>query len=339
LIHYITVEPSEDADKNVGYKFPFNACEILSSENLAIIDKFFEEDEKENKKSSEAGDDNDNDFDNENQFKNKILIENQNKENKETLNQENKKNEEENTNQVIHMEADINMKSNSDNLLIFEEILSASPGNEENNVENNQEQKEIVSHTPSNEEIKIENNQETKQIQENINDNLNVQQEHDQIPQINNTNNEQQNSIDNEENTTQEKKQNMIHEENFSSQENKDVKENIQEAPEHKLIDELLRFVETDKPLNYVLSGYFSKIFLNILNLKTNNLITYLFISKKQFLKSLIYHSNMKSISDIILKLLNTNLSEIEGGEDIKTELIYNIMDNYSNCEHEVILL
>ena len=77
MIHYITVEPSEDADKNVGYKFPFNACEILSSENLAIIDKFFEEDEKENKKSSEAGDDNDNDFDNENQFKNKILIENQ----------------------------------------------------------------------------------------------------------------------------------------------------------------------------------------------------------------------------------------------------------------------
>jgi len=119
LIHYITVEPSEDADKNVGYKFPFNACEILSSENLAIIDKFFEEDEKENKKSSEAGDDNDNDFDNENQFKNKILIENQNKENKETVNEETKRNEENtNTYQEIHMEPDINMKSNSDNLLL-----------------------------------------------------------------------------------------------------------------------------------------------------------------------------------------------------------------------------
>lgn len=310
LIYYVTIEPCEDADKKLGYKFPYNACDILSSENLAIIEKFFEvEEEKENKITSEAGDDNENEFDNENQFKNKILQEKQNKEIKEIVNEETKV-DDGTTHQIMHMEADINMQSNPEKLVIFEEIQSGTPNQEEKKEDNDKEEKE------NNEDNKEKSNVNAEEAQSDKNDDKN------------NQTNSNDNNI--------REKQHLICEENFFSQDNREVKEISHEVQEHKLIDELLQFVDTDKALNYVLSGYFSKIFLNLLNLKTNNLITYIFKYKKQFLKSLIYHSNMKSISDTILKILNTNLTEIEGGEDLKIELISNIMDNYLNNEYEV---
>lgn len=45
LIDYIIKEPIHE-DKRYGYKFPFNAAEILCSENSFIINKFFEKSER-----------------------------------------------------------------------------------------------------------------------------------------------------------------------------------------------------------------------------------------------------------------------------------------------------
>lgn len=41
LIKYIITEPEED-EYNTGHRFPFLACEILSRENLVLVDKIFE---------------------------------------------------------------------------------------------------------------------------------------------------------------------------------------------------------------------------------------------------------------------------------------------------------
>lgn len=41
FVDYIIKEPSTD-DHNIGYKFPFNACEVLCSENVYVINKLFE---------------------------------------------------------------------------------------------------------------------------------------------------------------------------------------------------------------------------------------------------------------------------------------------------------
>ena len=46
LIDYISVEPTDENDKRLGFKFPFFASEILASENVFIIDRFFEEEEE-----------------------------------------------------------------------------------------------------------------------------------------------------------------------------------------------------------------------------------------------------------------------------------------------------
>jgi uncharacterized protein YdcH (DUF465 family) len=53
LIAYIIKEPLLN-EHDTGYKFPFNACEILSAENMTLIDKFFELDDEISSKSEEG---------------------------------------------------------------------------------------------------------------------------------------------------------------------------------------------------------------------------------------------------------------------------------------------
>lgn len=48
LIDYIIREPKED-DYDFGHRFPFLACEILSRENMVIVEKMFQS-KKENEK-------------------------------------------------------------------------------------------------------------------------------------------------------------------------------------------------------------------------------------------------------------------------------------------------
>ena len=43
LMDYALKEPNPDADKKLGHKFPYFACEILCSENVFILEKFFED--------------------------------------------------------------------------------------------------------------------------------------------------------------------------------------------------------------------------------------------------------------------------------------------------------
>ncbi len=41
LIKYIITEPEED-EHDKGHRFPFLSCEVLSRENLVLVDKIFE---------------------------------------------------------------------------------------------------------------------------------------------------------------------------------------------------------------------------------------------------------------------------------------------------------
>jgi hypothetical protein len=45
FIDYIIKEPTSE-DHNIGYKFPFNACEVLCSENVYVINKLLENSNK-----------------------------------------------------------------------------------------------------------------------------------------------------------------------------------------------------------------------------------------------------------------------------------------------------
>ncbi len=43
LLDYILKEPPQDSDQKVGHKFPYYACEILCSENVFLLEKYFED--------------------------------------------------------------------------------------------------------------------------------------------------------------------------------------------------------------------------------------------------------------------------------------------------------
>jgi hypothetical protein len=68
--------------------------------------------------------------------------------------------------------------------------------------------------------------------------------------------------------------------------------ESISDENEYSLVEKILRFVETRKPLNHVLCGYFSKIFNSLSKLKIsqvliiNNLIFYIIDIQHYFNKS-----------------------------------------------------
>jgi hypothetical protein len=71
-------------------------------------------------------------------------------------------------------------------------------------------------------------------------------------------------------------------------------------------LDRLFKFIRTkEKPLNPVLSGYFSKLVTLLINRKQKNLIPYVFTDKSDIIDCLVYHVYQKSISELLNKFLN----------------------------------
>jgi len=74
------------------------------------------------------------------------------------------------------------------------------------------------------------------------------------------------------------------------------------------LLDRLMQFIRSrDKPLNAVLSGYFSKLLTLLINRKSKILLPYVFNHESDVIESLLFHIYQKSISELLNKLLNLN--------------------------------
>ena len=84
--------------------------------------------------------------------------------------------------------------------------------------------------------------------------------------------------------------------------------EDVVEEPQSKymLLERLLQFVKTrEKPLNAVLSGYFSKLVTLLVNRRSKSLVPFVFAADSDVIDSLLYHAYQKSISELINKFLN----------------------------------
>jgi len=62
LLDYILQEPPKDCDKKYGHKFPYYACEILCSENVFLLEKYFEDGNKTERGEEHSVDHNDESF-------------------------------------------------------------------------------------------------------------------------------------------------------------------------------------------------------------------------------------------------------------------------------------
>lgn len=74
----------------------------------------------------------------------------------------------------------------------------------------------------------------------------------------------------------------------------------------YMLLERLFSFLSTEqKPINDVLAGYFSKLLTLLINRKQKSLIPFLFNPENDALDRLLEHVYQKSISELLIKVLN----------------------------------
>lgn len=76
-------------------------------------------------------------------------------------------------------------------------------------------------------------------------------------------------------------------------------------AGKYMLLERLIKFIRSkERPLNAVLSGYFSKLFILLLNRKQKSILPYIFSPESDVIECLLYHLYQKSLSELIVKFL-----------------------------------
>lgn len=83
-----------------------------------------------------------------------------------------------------------------------------------------------------------------------------------------------------------------------------------------QLLDRLFGFLESqEKPLNPVLSGYFSKLVTLLLTRRQKQLVPYVFGGEDhgKYVDLLLFHVYQKSLSEFLNRLLGLNVAEFEG--------------------------
>lgn len=70
------------------------------------------------------------------------------------------------------------------------------------------------------------------------------------------------------------------------------------------MLEYLLKFIETGDELNPVLSGYFSKLLLILVNSKQDDFIEYIYTVNPTVLPNLCNHIYNKSISEVFVKIM-----------------------------------
>lgn len=101
------------------------------------------------------------------------------------------------------------------------------------------------------------------------------------------------------------------------------------------MIDYLFDFLKPNGDLNYVLTGYFAKIFSHILSHKTTALLKYIFFQRFYIIDNIITNSNRKSISECLLKILHSSTEDIKEGILIKLEIIDKIISFLATDSNE----
>jgi hypothetical protein len=92
------------------------------------------------------------------------------------------------------------------------------------------------------------------------------------------------------------------------------VEEKKEEVPDkYMLLKYLFKFIETrEHPLNPVLSGYFAKLLILLINRKQKQIVPFIFSGECDLIDNLLYHVYQKSISEVLNKILNVTNQNYE---------------------------
>lgn len=84
----------------------------------------------------------------------------------------------------------------------------------------------------------------------------------------------------------------------------------------YELLEHFLSFIDTEEELNPVLCGYFAKLFQVLVSSHAKEVFGYVY-SHTVVLDNLVRHSYQKSISDVLIRLMNTQENLFQGENDI----------------------
>ena len=267
LIEYITKEPKEN-NHLVGYKYPYISCEILKIKYSFISKRFIlNEDEY---------------------YKEFFYFDDIIKETRiNTINMEKITKE---TNDKLKK----NVKKMEEKVKIMRDYIYKYIKNEEKENINNSRGNDEKLNSPLN------TNKEIKEVEQESFE-LNEDKKDLEKYEITLPNNELKENInDNEKLELDNSKEKNIENNNINKIESKENKDN------NEYLDLLLDFVMSYKlELNYILSGYFSEVMMNLLTSYPFVIFKYIYTKRKEVLKKILFRSNQNSFATLSQKLLN----------------------------------
>lgn len=289
----------ENEEYKEGYKYPYNSCEILCSENGLNINKLLN---VHNESTSSIESDN-------------ININNDEKDNSKNTTEK-----EENNN--IQNEKDVKMEDeNIDNNVNDENINKDKEKNEnsekeENLKENDKKEENIDDKKEENNDDKKENNEKKESAEENDkkekdNDN---KKENDEKNDALENDKKIENTEDKNENEDQKEEVKMDIDDEEIEVDVRNPKEMKKELPNyplvHSVLDHFFSFLDYQSSIeNYVLNGYFNKITNYLIKTNTKIVLDYILVNNQNIINKLISHIDRYSIANIVINLLNA-LSE-----------------------------
>ena len=312
LIDYSTKMPIIDEYK-IGHKFPFNATEILCCENKDILDRFFNQikisidDDYESKK-------NENNEDNEKKKKKKKK--NEKRKNEKKKNEDNDKIYE---NKKIEEKKDDNKKEEE------------KKDNEKKGEESKKEEISMITIIQNKiEEIEKEKKSEEKEKQSEEKNSEKAEIKFEKNSEEGKSNEKKESEIKSEEKMELEKQE-------IKKEDKEKEKKTIKER-KYKIIydniDYFFQFLSSPSTNdNYVLIGYFTKIFNHLIQSKGQILISYIFKERKEFLYEFINHLNRRGIGECIktILLFNDDIKDFDSFKISFCEIIINKLDDPQN--------
>jgi len=287
-----------------GYKYPYNSCEILCSENGLNINKLLN---VHNESTSSIESDN-------------ININSDEKDNSKNTTEK-----EENNN--IQNEKDVKMEDeNMDNNVNDENINKDKEKNEnsekEENLKGNEKKEENIDDKKENDkkeennDDKKENNEKKESAEENNKkekDNDNKKEKNEKNDALENDK-KIENTEDKNENEDQKEEVKMDIDDEEIEVDVRNPKEMKKELPNyplvHSVLDHFFSFLDYQSSIeNYVLNGYFNKITNYLIKTNTKIVLDYILVNNQNIINKLISHIDRYSIANIVINLLNA-LSE-----------------------------
>lgn len=358
LIDYSTKMP-KSSDFDTGFKFPYFACEILSSESEAILDRFLSkteieiespDDEEDYNDSNESEEDDEDEEEENNEYEGSDREKNSRKIDDDNEYNDNEQNEDNDEFKEEQLTEETNVIKEEDKAKETEEKEKQNDIKEDENIDDDskQEEQELNEDNKQKEDdkpisieeviIKIQIGKTTEDtIESPKNQEKEVSKTDKKIEDPNGENG-------NEKPTEKEDKQSEDEETNLDNSE-KEVTKNKKKRKKRERkyqtvytnLDHFFEFLEIPpNESNYVLIGYFNKILCSLIDKRGDIIINYLFDLKTEILDSLIKHLNRRLIGESICRILSySNDSSLPSLNEKKLQLLEKIIQELNETNDD----